>query len=59
MLDLYKELDLQERGEKRKNGLESEFLLFPSLFICLSLLFLSRQYSSLLTTLQDAILHKF
>ena len=103
MLDLYKKLESQERGEKReKNGLKLNFLSFPSLFFLflsslsfttgiahgvssLSLLFLfhvnillylhkrssgnrflvyvclpkTRNLSSLLTTLQEAILLKF
>ena len=92
MLDLYKKLELQERGEKReKNGLKLNFLSFPPLFFSLSLLSLSlslslfhvnilpylhkrssgnrffvyvylpktRNLSSLLTTLQEAILLKF
>ena len=38
MLDLYKKLELQDRGEKReKNGLKLNFLSFPSLFFSLSL----------------------
>ena len=50
MLDLYKKLESQERGEKReKNGLKLDFLSFPSLFFSFSPLSLSCQYSSLLT----------
>ena len=86
MLDLYKKLESQERGEKReKYGLKVKVLSFPSPFISLSLLYVfhvnillylhkrsssdrflvyvcfpkTRNVSSLLTTLQEAISLKF
>ena len=84
MLDLYKKLELQEKGEKEKNGLKLNLLSFPSqFFLFLSSLFhvnillhlhkrssgnrffvyvcfpKTRNLSSLLTTLQEAILLKF
>ena len=84
MLDLYKKLESQERGEKREKWTQTEFLVFPfSIFLFLSSLFhviillylhkrsggdrflvyvcfpKTRNLSSLLTTLQEAILLKF
>ena len=50
MLDLYKKLESQERGEKREKWTQTEFLVFPfSIFLFLSSLSLSCKYSSLLT----------
>ena len=56
MLDLYKKLDSQERGEKREKRWTRKWIYSPSLlYFPLSLLFLSHKYSSLLTTWQEAI----
>ena len=49
MVDLYKKLESQERGEKREKWSQTEFLVFDFSIFSLSLLSLSCQYSSLLT----------
>ena len=41
MLDLYKKLESQERGEKREKWTQTEFLVFPFSIFSLSLLSLS------------------